>query len=780
MPRMHSVMRALYNSSRGDTERSMECNKEEAARSKAIAESKFEKLDIVGARKFALKARQLFPDLVGLSQLISILDVHIAAHEKLQGTETNWYGVLQVDSNADENTIRKQYRKLALLLHPDKNKAFGAEAAFKHISEGWSVLSDRVKKAAYDKRCRAAMASQGAKTSHSSRVSQHKSKPFNMSRPNQGQGQAHVQGHREGQGQAQVGQPPQPAVPPNMMTFWTACPSCKMQLEYERVHINKNLCCPICHRPFVSKEIAPVRGAVLWPPQAMQGFKMDAGPGRSFDTNFTWPPHGNVNVPPMVHPQPSKKEKGGTEKDNTVEGLAQQGQKVKREAAEARVQQAQKSKQKRQKKIEKDELKAKVAAQAKEDFDRLIARSKGVIEQKLSAEKEKKAAADKTVLSDQFAQNLSAETERKTAVDKTTEKERKDVPDKAAACDQFVKSELWTAFGPKLTSTGSRKENNMSQEGPDSVKIKAVEVESPSRKSPQGKRSMASLDHESMEGVSSLKKPKADTEVSKENEGQHIPKGSEGSKKPRDFKDSVTSNVNSLQVNDDDDAMEVPDSDFYDFDKDRTEKQFSAGQIWASYDDDDGMPRYYARVNKVLSFQPFKMQMTWLEARSPSDKTLAWLDSGFSYTCGDFKLGSTYVTEHLNTFSHLMTVEKGLRGVYKIYPRQGEVWAVYKDWDTLKVKDEKHGYDMVEVLAAFKEEVGVEVSILFKVEGFKTLFQGQPGEEHAKWVPPHELRRFSHQVPAHRLMVGQALGIQKDCWELDPASTPMYLITGKQ
>ena len=57
----------------------------------------------------------------------------------------------------------------------------------------------------------------------------------------------------------------------------------------------------------------------------------------------------------------------------------------------------------------------------------------------------------------------------------------------------------------------------------------------------------------------------------------------------------VNGSVNSTAAeNEGEDPMSctVPDPDFHDFDKDRTEECFQSDQIWPSYDDDDGMLRF--------------------------------------------------------------------------------------------------------------------------------------------------------------------------------------------
>lgn len=63
----------------------------------------------------------------------------------------NYYKILGVQRTADQEQIKKAYRKLAIQYHPDKNKGNKqAEQKFKQISEAYSVLSDPQKKAQYD------------------------------------------------------------------------------------------------------------------------------------------------------------------------------------------------------------------------------------------------------------------------------------------------------------------------------------------------------------------------------------------------------------------------------------------------------------------------------------------------------------------------------------------------------------------------------------------------------------------------------------------------------
>lgn len=60
------------------------------------------------------------------------------------------YSVLGVTKDADEDAIKKAFRKLAVQYHPDKNPGKASEAKFKEINQAYEVLSDKDKRALYD------------------------------------------------------------------------------------------------------------------------------------------------------------------------------------------------------------------------------------------------------------------------------------------------------------------------------------------------------------------------------------------------------------------------------------------------------------------------------------------------------------------------------------------------------------------------------------------------------------------------------------------------------
>ncbi|KAK6117704.1 hypothetical protein DH2020_048556 [Rehmannia glutinosa] len=265
---------------------------DEAIRAKSIAEGKFEKEDYVGAKKFALKAQTLYPGLDGISQLLATLDVYVSAENKISGL-VDWYGVLGVSPTADEQTIKKQYRKLALMLHPDKNSSIGADGAFKLISEAWSLLSDKVKRFAYNQsrgyrsfvptHACAPPAHTGGPSTHTGGPSVHTGAPpvrttggppapstesqFNF-------GRRKTSAPKPQKKNTNAPSKPSPApFHQRSDTFWTICNRCDTQYEYLKIYRASALRCPYCHQPFMALEIPrPISLSKShkpkpWPPQ---------------------------------------------------------------------------------------------------------------------------------------------------------------------------------------------------------------------------------------------------------------------------------------------------------------------------------------------------------------------------------------------------------------------------------------------------------------------------------------------------------------------------------
>lgn len=70
-------------------------------------------------------------------------EVKRAELELKKSQRKDYYKILGIDKNADETQIKKAYRKLAIVHHPDKNPGdASAEARFKDISEAYETLSD--------------------------------------------------------------------------------------------------------------------------------------------------------------------------------------------------------------------------------------------------------------------------------------------------------------------------------------------------------------------------------------------------------------------------------------------------------------------------------------------------------------------------------------------------------------------------------------------------------------------------------------------------------------
>ncbi len=78
-------------------------------------------------------------------------------------SQKDFYEILGVSREADADTLKKAYRKIAMQYHPDRNPGNKeAEDKFKQAAEAYDVLSDPQKKAQYDRFGHAAFGQGGA------------------------------------------------------------------------------------------------------------------------------------------------------------------------------------------------------------------------------------------------------------------------------------------------------------------------------------------------------------------------------------------------------------------------------------------------------------------------------------------------------------------------------------------------------------------------------------------------------------------------------------------
>ncbi|KAI3853359.1 hypothetical protein MKW92_001537 [Papaver armeniacum] len=157
---------------------------------------------------------------------------------------------------------------------------------------------------------------------------------------------------------------------------------------------------------------------------------------------------------------------------------------------------------------------------------------------------------------------------------------------------------------------------------------------------------------------------------------------------------------------------------FYKFDNDKSHEKFHPGQVWESYCKLDDMPKYYVEISRVELFPDFKLYAKWLEPCAPPREVIKWLDE-----------------KMLVSFERLkISVNK--QSLYEIYPKKGEVWATYmnfnSDWTCNDL--ENCECDVVEVLE------------VYDVPFFKAIREAW--HDYIMGIPWIDLFRFSHQLPA--------------------------------
>ncbi|KAM0823882.1 hypothetical protein ACQ4PT_070569 [Festuca glaucescens] len=117
---------------------------EAAERLHRLAEQRFLAGDLAGALRAAREAQaRCRTPLTGL-------DHALAAAGMSRASGRNWYAVLSVGARTSlpidgvtHDDIKRRYKRLCLVLHPDKNPSAAADGAFKLLQEAWKTLSVR-------------------------------------------------------------------------------------------------------------------------------------------------------------------------------------------------------------------------------------------------------------------------------------------------------------------------------------------------------------------------------------------------------------------------------------------------------------------------------------------------------------------------------------------------------------------------------------------------------------------------------------------------------------
>ncbi|XVF21138.1 hypothetical protein REPUB_Repub12eG0064600 [Reevesia pubescens] len=692
----------------------MEANKEEALNAKEIAEKRFCERDFAGAKNYALKAKSLYPGLEGISQMVSTFEVYAASEAKRNG-EIDYYSILGLKSSADKEAVKKQYRKMAVLLHPDKNKCVGADGAFKLVSEAWTLLSDRIKKSSYD-------------------IKRNKQMPSGV-----------VQTSTYAAGVTGVSNCSNSTSQGRLDTFWTVCTSCKVQYEYLRKYVNKRLSCKNCRGTFIAVETgsAPVNGSFPycpWSYVASNGYGSHGYDGVTYvPTNATFltgngvsgyhSGHGYEYVSNMSFQWSSfSGTSTGIVGHNGVSAISTDAAYQTNGGAGSKV---------------------KSGADGKPSTKNVVTRT---IPNLFNGCNE--SSGSKTG---------RLEKKRKVIVDSDFNNGYEDKGLKS--------SEAGLANGngvepdPKLANP-SEPPNRRCLMAPafDARKLLIDKARTEIRKKLEEIR----LASEAAAAASAVKL------------------GTEYGQPPAAGKAPLMANLavsvhQSASAKSAPISITVPDSDFHDFDKDRSEECFKPKQIWALYDEDDGMPRLYCLIRQVVSVKPFKILITYLNSKTDNEfGSVNWVDSGFTKSCGHFRAWNSDIIDQVNIFSHLLKGEKaGRGGCIRIFPKSGDIWAVYRnwspDWDRSTHDDVRHQYEMVVVLDDYSEKLGVFVTPLVKLAGFKTVYQRNTNKDAVRWIPRKEMFRFSHQVPSW-LLQGESSNLPEHCWDLDPAATPDELL----
>eukprot|EP00850_Spirogloea_muscicola_P022212 SM000283S10684 [mRNA] locus=s283:104275:107663:+ [translate_table: standard] len=744
----------------------MECNKDEAQRASELAELKLRSKDFDAAKKLVARAKKLAADLDGLPQLSAVVDVHVVAAAKVNGGEMDWYGILQVSRSADDGAIKKQFRKFALLLHPDKNNAHGANTAFQYINEAFGVLSDKSKRAAYDMK-------------------------MNLARWSGKRQSAQFAAYGSGSAAGSVGG-----------KFLTQCPACMSFHQMDMDMLHTRLPCSNCRRHFTAKPKPPLSPGANGANSSFQSHfgqvfsnlnaaKANGFPASHEGTECGAAPSAHVSSPPSAgvprtahspaqrHPFGTQWRAAATSDDGPASNSEARSETfVKAVWESVKKQKQDKLDQKRREREEKRKAKVEKHARKQKQQERLER------EEHPRREAEEQAGSNSAAVAEK-ASNGGAERPGKRR--RVTKVEDKD---------------------------GEGRSPAPSDEGPDGANQQISTFPEPLRRSSRLRRSISHKLDDSDGGSDDDGKPQTVFTVNNaaalaEARSELQPEASPGDDKWRAplhkhvLEQTLRRQSDQATIS----VVEVVDPDYHNFDADRQGRHLKEGDTWALYDEFDGMPRFYYKIVKVAPYRgTLKVHGQWLEsvsrlvkqngkAEAENKDTMVWREKA-CLACGSFVLGSVDMQDNLSVFSHRVEVEskkqmsKSVAGpqpfdFLTVYPKPSQIWACFAEflpWRRPAHSKAPKGrasltYVLVEVLKSHPAEAVFEVAPLRKLPGYRVSFElDSTSSTMTISSLSAVLAAFSHQVLAHKYTGDEMPGITTGAWELDPAAIPSQFL----
>ncbi|CAL4927298.1 unnamed protein product [Urochloa decumbens] len=648
----------------------MNCNKEEVARAKALAERKMLEKDFVGAKYMIIKVQRLSKEVddIDIPRMLTVCDVHCAVGAKVNG-EIDWYGILQVPVVADDALIKKQYHKLAHLLHPDKNKFGGAEAAFKLVGEANITLTDKSKLMMYDMKIRYNFRGGLARSPHQhlrrTAAAASSSTSVDLHDMQQPQQQASNSDRKE--------------------KVFHSVSNNGLGSNNDNASDDNEYYSFTDPKFFYFDQLRDVN---------------------QFRANQIWAIYDNQDCMPRFYERITKVKTTPNFVLHFVWLEFDPTNKV-------------------------DE----------EWFCGGLPVACGLFKHGESETAKETAMFSRTICFEKSKTRNSYEIYPK-------------------------KGEVWALFKGWDIGWISDADNHKNL----NYQYEVVQVLSDLTTS----TSILVMPLVKIKGYVSIfiqSREAAPYLIS-----QGIPEGSlelDPAALPLNLEEAFPSVIPDVHVGCLTEYI-CAESEFSDFLERRVLQKFSPGQIWALYNDVDKFPNYYAYIQEV-DLKNGKVQIRWLDVCPRGGEEKRLLQEERTIACGTFRMSNTNeVMTYTGTaaFSHSVEARStGRKGEYKIIPHSGEIWAIYKNWRAgWTAHDfENCEYEQVEILG--HTDTSIRVQHLRKVDGYRTIFMPYRAEGSVKTISKDEYPRFSHQIPFFHLTHEDG-GKLRGYLELDPLSLP--------